>query len=126
MKVDYIRAREDGESHLEELDLPVEHVERRATTVPIAATQFTIGESGVLVPLGWHHAPRRQLVAVLGGRLEVEGGDGVKKYFGPGDTFIADDLSGRGHLTRDLEGPVRLLYVHLPDNADFSAWLTAT
>jgi hypothetical protein len=124
VKLNYIRAGDDGESHLEELDLPVEHVERRATTVAIPATQFTIGESDVLVPLGWHHAPRRQLVAVLSGRLEVEGGDGIKKYFGPGDTFIADDLSGRGHLTRDLEGPVRLLYVHLPENIDFSAWST--
>ena len=122
MKLNYIRAGDDGESHLEELDLPVEHVERRATTVAIPATQFTIGESDVLVPLGWHHAPRRQLVAVLSGRLEVEGGDGIKKYFGPGDTFIADDLSGRGHLTRDLEGPVRLLYVHLPDDFDLDGW----
>jgi quercetin dioxygenase-like cupin family protein len=122
VKLNYIRAGDDGESHLEELDLPMEHVERRATHVPIPATQFTIGESDVLVPLGWHHAPRRQLVAVLSGRLEVEVGDGTKKRFGPGDTFIADDLAGRGHLTRDLEGPVRLLYVHLPDDVDLDGW----
>jgi quercetin dioxygenase-like cupin family protein len=122
VKLNYIRAGDDGESHLEEIDLPMEHVERRATNVPVPAKQFTIGESDVLAPLGWHHAPRRQLVAVLSGRLEVEVGDGTKKRFGPGDTFIADDLAGRGHLTRDLEGPVRLLYVHLPDEIDFAEW----
>jgi hypothetical protein len=59
---------------------------------------------------------------VLEGVLEVEVGDGSKSRFGPGDSFIADDLTGRGHLTRDLEGPIRLLYVHLPDTLDFSEW----
>jgi hypothetical protein len=57
---------------------------------------------------------------VLSGVLEIEIGDGSRGRFGPGETFIADDLSGRGHLTRDLEGPVRLLYIHLPDDLDFA------
>ena len=117
-----LRAGEDGESHFEELVLPEEHVERRVTSTPIPAVQFTIGESGVQEPLGWHHAPRRQLVVVLSGAVEVEVGDGTRKRFEPGDCFVADDLTGRGHLTRDQEGPMRLLYIHLPDNLSFSPW----
>jgi len=120
-----IRAGEDGESHFEELDLPLDTSQRRATSVALPATHVALGLSAALEPQDWHHAPRRQLVSVLQGVLEVEVGDGSKARFGPGDSFVADDLSGRGHLTRDLEGPVRLLYVHLPDELDFSQWSTA-
>jgi hypothetical protein len=122
MRVTRIHTGNDGDSHFEELDLPMDSTQRRATSVAIAATQAAFGVSDALEPQDWHHAPRRQLVAVLSGRLEIECGDGSIARFGPGDTFLADDLAGRGHLTRDLEGPVRLLYVHLPDELDFSAW----
>jgi hypothetical protein len=122
MKVKRIRTGDDGESHFEEIDLPMDLTQRRATSAAIPATRAAFGVSEALGPQDWHHAPRRQLVAVLSGVLEVEVGGGSKARFGPGDTFIADDLAGRGHLTRDLEGPVRLLYVHLPDELDFSDW----
>jgi hypothetical protein len=122
VKLAYIGAGDDGESHLSELDLPLDTSQRRATSPAIPATQFAFGVSNALEPQDWHHAPRRQLVAVLSGVLEIEVGGGAKTRFGPGDTFVADDLAGRGHLTRDVEGPVRLLYVHLPDEIDFSSW----
>jgi hypothetical protein len=122
MKITRIRAGADGQSHFEELDLPLDAAQRRATTAWLAATQAAFGLSDALEPQDWHHAPRRQLVAVLSGLLEVEVGDGTKARFNPGDCFIADDLAGRGHLTRDLEGPVRLLYVELPPNLDFTPY----
>jgi mannose-6-phosphate isomerase-like protein (cupin superfamily) len=122
MKLTRIRAGDDGESHFEELDLPLDTTQRRATSASIAATQAAFGLSQALEPQDWHHAPRRQLVAVLSGTLEVEVGDGSTARFGPGDCFLADDLAGRGHLTRDLDGPVCLLYVHLPDDLSLEAW----
>lgn len=124
MKLTRIRVGDDGESHFEELELPLDTSQRRATSVPLPATHVALGLSAALEPQDWHHAPRRQLVTVLEGVLEVEVGDGSRARFDPGDSFIADDLAGRGHLTRDLEGPVRLLYVHLPDTVDFTAWST--
>jgi hypothetical protein len=48
--------------------------------------------------------------------------DGSKRRFGPGDCFMADDLTGQGHLTRDVQGPMRSLYVHLPDDLDVAVW----
>ncbi len=121
MKLTSIRTGDDGESHFEELDLPVDTSQRRSTSAWISATRTAFGLSDTLEPQDWHHAPRRQLVAILSGRLEIEVGDGSTARFGPGDTFIADDLAGRGHLTRDLEGPVRLLYVQLPEGLNISA-----
>ena len=122
MKLTRICTGDDGESHFEDIDLPMDTTQRRATSVSIAATRAAFGASDALEPQDWHHAPRRQLVAVLSGLLEVEVGDGSKARFGPGDTFVADDLTGRGHLTRDLEGPVRLLYVQLPKDLDLDSF----
>jgi len=125
VKIKRIRAGDDGESHFEEVDLPLDTSQRRATSVSLPATSVALGLSAALEPQDWHHAPRRQLVTVLEGVLEVEVGDGSTTRFGVGDSFIADDLAGRGHLTRDLEGPIRLLYVHLPDTIDFGQWSQA-
>jgi hypothetical protein len=64
----------------------------------------------------WHNAPNRQLVVVFSGRLEVETTDGKMHRWGPGEVFMADDVGGKGHKTRVLEGPARLLFVRLPED----------
>ncbi len=121
MKLARIYTGPDNRSHFEELDMPM-NSDRRATSAPVGATQATFGESAALPMQDWHHAPRRQLVAVLSGALEVEVGDGSKRRFGVGDVFFADDLTGQGHQTQDVQGPVKLLYVHIPDDFDPTAW----
>jgi hypothetical protein len=32
--------------------------------------------------------------------------------------FLADDVGSRGHRTRTIGGPARVLFVHLPPEAD--------
>ena len=121
MKLPRIYTGEDDRSHFEELDLPMT-AERRATSEWLSGALLAFGESPALPPQDWHHAPRRQIVAVLSGALEIEVGDGSKRRFGVGDCFLADDLSGQGHRTVDVEGPVRLLYVELPADLDPAQW----
>jgi len=48
----------------------------------------------------WHTAPRRQYVITLSGRGEVELNDGTKIQLGPGSIDLAEDLTGKGHITR--------------------------
>jgi quercetin dioxygenase-like cupin family protein len=124
MKITRIYAGDDGQSHFQDLDIPEDLTQRRATTDAIDAERVAFGLSPALPMQDWHHAPRRQLVAVLSGALEIEVAGGEKRRFNPGDCFIADDLAGRGHRTEDVSGPVRLLYVHLPDTTDFTPWRT--
>jgi hypothetical protein len=62
----------------------------------------------------WHGAPTRQLVVVLTGRIEVETTDGQMRRWGPGNMFMADDTGGKGHQTRVLEGPAKLLFLRVP------------
>ena len=47
---------------------------------------------------GWHPAPRRQWVVTLAGSVEIVVGDGTRMTFGPGDVFLAEDVTGQGHI----------------------------
>ena len=49
---------------------------------------------------GWHTAPRRQWCITLSGSVEIGLGDGTKKTFGPGDVFLAEDVTGQGHTAK--------------------------
>jgi hypothetical protein len=51
---------------------------------------------------GLHQPPRRQVVVVLRGALEVTTTAGDRYRFGPGDCLLADDRDTKGHITRDV------------------------
>jgi len=74
----------------------------------------------------WHPAPQRQIVVVLDGTLEVTTGDGATRRFGPGNAFLADDVASRGHLTRTIDGAVRVLFVPMPAEVDLDTWIAPT
>jgi hypothetical protein len=48
----------------------------------------------------WHTAPRRQYVITLSGRGELELMGGKKIPVDPGHIELAEDTTGRGHITR--------------------------
>jgi quercetin dioxygenase-like cupin family protein len=95
----------DGESHLAELPLaltPFVDVEgahgHSGPTQPASAIVFRVAPAGYV--LDWHCAPRRQYSISLSGTAEIQVGDGTVVRLGPGDVVLAEDLTGRGHLTR--------------------------
>ena len=48
----------------------------------------------------WHTAPRRQYVITLSGHGEIELAGGKKIAVDPGHIELAEDLTGKGHITR--------------------------
>lgn len=56
----------------------------------------------------WHTAPRRQYVITLSGHGEVELVDGTKIELGPGSIDLAEDLTGKGHITRVIGNEDRI------------------
>ena len=87
---------DDGESHVEELDLAT-HPDLTSLQ-PATGIVFRSTEPGNLID--WHPAPRRQFVITLSGEAEIGLGDGTVHRFGPGHVNLAEDLTGRGHTTR--------------------------
>ncbi len=96
---------EDGESHFEELALPLGPVGKS----PIqAATGITFYEMEPGYFHDWHNAPRRQYVITLSGQVEFGIGDGTLRRMGVGDVLLAEDLTGRGHTSRGVSSEPRV------------------
>ena len=72
--------------------------------------------------MDFHQAPRRQFVIILTGAVEIECGDGTVRRLGAGDVLLADDTTGQGHISREVSGDRRSLFLPLPDDVDVSAW----
>jgi len=114
MAIIRIYAGSDGTSHFEEI-LP--HLESRADQ---SESSELIPGSGIVVRRfeptrsnPWHHAPGRAAVFTLSGAVDIEIGDGTVRRLGPGDILIAEDLTGQGHVTREV-GPEPRVSIFVP------------
>ncbi len=110
MKITRLYTGSDGESHFEDIDLPmqagVDPGEIRTETFPAKGILFR--ETSSQFDVNWHNAPPRQYVITISGQGEITVGDGTKRVFGPGDIMLAEDLTGRGHITRALNNKPRI------------------
>ncbi len=113
MKITRVFTGKDGESHFEEIDLPVKLMEgiEATETEPATGVYFRRAPTGHVQD--WHPAPRRQYVITLSGQSQIEIGDGTVRRFGPGDILLAADTTGRGHITRAVGNEPRV-YVSIP------------
>ena len=123
MKIVRFASTSEGGSQFAEVDIPIDDAStdafgntvHRSAMLPAQSTMVTEMPDGFYQD--WHPASRRQLLFVLSGILEVETSDGKKRRCGSGDVFLADDVGSRGHRTRTIGGPARVLFVHLPAKA---------
>ena len=119
MKIVRFASASDGGSQFVEVDLPIDNAStdafgntvHRSAILPAQSTMVTEMAEGLYQD--WHSASRRQLLFILSGTLEVETSDGRKHRCGSGEVFLADDVGSRGHRTRTIDGPARVLFVHL-------------
>lgn len=120
MRTTYLRlyADQQGESHSEEVELAFEEADFVPPAPPVLlspfqpATQFGFE----VVHPGWHgdwHPPPQRVLAVyLSGEREIEASDGEIRTLRPGTILLAEDTTGRGHITR-VSGSEDMLVVIL-------------
>ena len=98
----------DGESRFEELDVGLSHSQEshRSEMKSAKGIQFSYQPPGFQIDM--HPAPRRQYVITLQGETEIILGDGTSRIFGPGDVLLAEDLTGKGHITRTVGNAARI------------------
>lgn len=122
MRVTRFHTTADGGSAFDEVDIAVSAGapdawgNRLASSAPFASPAVRVFEAPAGAYQGWHNAPRRQLCVMLQGVWEVGTTDGEKRRWGPGEAFLPADVDGRGHVSAVIEGPVRILFVPLPDD----------
>jgi len=104
----------DGQSHFEEVQLKFEGRNDRSETAEL------IPGSGIIVRRfeptrsnPWHTAPGHYAVFTLSGAVDIEIGDGTVRRMAPGDILIAEDLTGQGHITREV-GPAPRVSIFVP------------
>ena len=128
MKVTRLYTGADGRSHFEDLDLPMSVVPDVGSMSPrLDAASVFFRDTTDAGPDVWdfHVAPRRQFVIHLQGVAEIEVGDGTTRRFGPGELLLADDTTGQGHISREVEGPRTQIFVPLADTVDVNRWRTS-
>lgn len=121
MRLVRIFTRPTGESALEVRQVPMSQGARPASaTFGAGAMFFRETPEGHVQDL--HNAPRRQLIFLTSGLLELESSEGERLICRPGDLIFAEDMQGKGHLTRSLRGVRGFVHVAMPDDFDVSTW----
>lgn len=119
MQVTRLYSGDDGETHFEDIDVSLQETgaDGGALSRRLQAESLFLRTT----PAGYepprHLAPRRQFIINLDGEVEIEAG-GATRRFGPGSIIFAEDLTGRGHVTRDVGGPRRSVVIPVPDDFD--------
>jgi hypothetical protein len=118
MKYTRIYADAAGDSHLQDVDLamkPADYASAMSEMIAAKGVIFRQTRSGEYF-IDWHNAPRRQFVVNLSGDVEIEVSDGEKRRFGPGSILLAEDVTGKGHISRGIgDSERRTLFIPLTD-----------
>jgi hypothetical protein len=108
----------DGQSHFEDLTVPLADAgDIGSLSRRFAATGVIFRETAGDYDFDWHNAPERQLVVMLEGSVEITVSDGTVRRFDTGDILLAEDVSGQGHRSRAIDGqPRKSLFVTLGES----------
>jgi len=126
MKYTRIYADETGESHFMDVEIKLKPVDYAPPAPPIRFSSFNpaIQYAFCVFPSGWsgdwHPTPRRQISFALSGEGEVQVSDGEVRRFGPGTILLAEDTSGKGHISRTVGSKDTVVaLVQLPDQSAY-------
>ena len=108
MRIHNIYADAQGESHFRDI-----HVEwassgpagKISDPVPVSSLAFRTTDGSY--KLEWHNAPRRQYIVNLEGSVEIATSDGERRVIGPGEIILAEDTTGKGHVSKAVAGGAR-------------------
>jgi uncharacterized protein (TIGR02246 family) len=123
----YVRIHTDagGVSHFADEELVFTLLDFAPPAPPISVAEV-VDANGVAVlssPAGWHGdwhpSPRRQLMFVLDGELEVQVSDGETRRFrtGTNSMLLVEDTTGKGHIST-VVGTDRAHMVSIPLSGD--------
>jgi hypothetical protein len=110
----------DGETHAEEItDVKLSSDAARSgleasDVIKVTGLQFVCTVPGWV--RDWHVAERHQYIVTLSGRGEIELVGGRKIALGPGSIILAEDSTGKRHISRTIGAEDRIaLNIQLAD-----------
>ena len=108
MRIHNLYTDQNGESHFR--DIEVEWAEERRGSKlsrKLPATGVIFRETQAEHNVDWHPAPRRQYIINLDAGVQITASDGEARVIGAGEVILVEDTSGKGHLSKAVEGKIR-------------------
>ncbi len=93
----------DGNSYFKTAEEALNPAKIGFTTSALPVKSLFFGE-GPDHEQDWHNPSQPLFIIVLSGVMQIETSGGELKNFKSGDILLAEDLTGKGHRTRNLTG----------------------
>jgi len=108
MRIHNLYADANGVSHFRDIEVEwVEETPGGKLSKRLPATGIIFREVPPTYDLDWHPAPRRQYIINLDAGVEITASDGESRMIGPGEVFLVEDTTGKGHLSKAVGGKLR-------------------
>jgi quercetin dioxygenase-like cupin family protein len=121
MRLVRVYTKPDGHSAIEVREVPMTGGER-PTSPTFQGGALFFRETAEGHVQSYHNAPRRQLIFLATGILELESSEGERYVCRPGDLIFAEDTQGKGHITRSLRDTRGFVHVAMPQDFDVTGW----
>ena len=108
MRIHRLYADEKGESHFQDVEVDFKEVSRAGRLSPrLPATGIIFRQVAPDYDLDWHPAPRRQYIINLDAGVQITASDGEVRRIGAGEVILVEDIRGKGHLSKAVDGKLR-------------------
>ena len=108
MRIHNLYEDEDGQSHFRDIEVEwVEEGRGGKLSERMPATGIILRQVPPTYELDWHSAPRRQYIINLDAGVEITASDGEARNIGAGEVILVEDISGKGHLSKAIDGQLR-------------------
>ena len=121
MRVFHISTLPSGESAVAVREIPMSR-DARPSSPTFTCSNIFFRETPEGHEQGLHNAPRRQLIFLTSGLLELESSAGKRYICRPGDLIFAEDTAGKGHITRSLRDIRGFVHVAMGEDFDVRDW----
>lgn len=110
MRIHHVYTDENGETHFKDLNIDYassffDGTDLRAEPIPV--TNMIFRKTSADQDWGFHNAPQRQFCVNLDAGVEVTVSDGETRFVGQGEVLFLEDITGKGHMSRHIEGRLR-------------------
>jgi len=115
MKITRIFSDINGDSHFEDIEIPlINQGEIGFLSDNINVKKLQFRKVSADYNYDFHHAPQKQYIVLLDGDVEIETSLGEIRQFQTGEILLVEDISGKGHKTKNLQKKERTsIFIHL-------------
>ncbi len=100
MKLASVNVDDKGESYFGEVETANPAGSNKEREMDVAYWQVWVTQPGHFADFKPVEEPK--VLALMSGKLEITVSTGEKRYFSRGDTFLLQDLKGKGHALRTI------------------------